>query len=127
MATFDQVLQYVQHNGGKVHSDNLIGQTRAAQIEWPTGQGRSQIAFLGLPDPTMLMVSSPVCKRAQTNVEVLMQQAALFGVGTLGEFYTLRTTVHLPTLDVEDLQTVLTFLLGEADILEKRITGADNL
>ena len=132
MATFDEVLGFVQQNGGKVGSDSVSNSGRTAAIEWPIGGGRTQIAFLGLHSSSdsnvqLLTVFSPICSRTQVSAENIISATTLFGVTATKDSYCLVTTVNLGTLDVEDLLVLLSGLLGQADDLEKRITGADNL
>lgn len=126
MATMDQVINAITQQGGKI----LKRDGDFTIIEFPTDNGRSQVLFVGSFGNGNLQLArflSPVCNVSNVAAATLLQESSLFGYTQVGDTYCVTTSVLLNTIDTEELSLILYGLLPQADQLERKFTGGDNL
>lgn len=121
MATWNDVRNYI---GGKYTVVNDKGSLLV--IEYPTGNGRTQLVWIGGGD-AVITLQSPFAKEGAVFPGKVLTHEGLFGVKVIGEMYCLTHLQLTATLDEIELDLPLKMIAEEADQLEASIGLADNL
>jgi hypothetical protein len=128
MASWNSVKAYLEQ---KYRVDQLDDQT--LKLVFSLTGGRSQVILVAAAgpegtEPTWLDFHSPIGGTLEVDLRAAVRSTIDFvcgGISMLGDTVTLRTTVPLENLDANEIEDPLHTLLGIADTLERRLTGAD--
>ncbi len=128
MATWSALTEYVRSNY-KI-SDEKPG---SLKLVFDVGNLRSQVVFLWrmtLNDGTedWVQIESPFGKLDSVNLRGAidaMGQTVCGGIASLGELVTVRHSVPLLNLDINEFERPLVLVTGTADRLEQQFQGGD--
>ena len=128
MATWSALTEYVRSNY-KI-SDEKPG---SLKLVFDVGNLRSQVVFLwrmtlndGAED--WVQIESPFGKLDSVNLRGAidaMGQTVCGGIASLGELVTVRHSVPLLNLDINEFERPLALVTGTADRLEQQFQGGD--
>jgi hypothetical protein len=120
MATWQEVKSYLKSNY-KIRSE----EDDFVSLVFETGDGRSQLIFVAHLNE-WIRFSSPIAKKAESDLATIVERAAGFGIGIHGmDWYGLVHMQLLATVDSAEIDAGLDWVTAFADEVEKAVSSED--
>ena len=128
MATWSALTEYVRTNH-KISEET----PNSLKLIFDLGNLRSQVVFLwrmSLLDNTeeWVQIESPFGKLSSVDLEGVLRavgETVCGGIGSMGDFVTVRHAAPLLNLDINELERPLHLVTATADNLERQFQGGD--
>jgi len=127
MATWSEVQQYIRSN----YIVQSEPDDKMMRLEFNTSDGRSQLLFVEAPIhvdglPNFVGFFSPVAERAKVSADKLLD-LGYTGLGVLarGNYIGIYHAALVDTIDSQEIDVPIRFIIAIADLAEKELTGKD--
>lgn len=134
MANWRDVIGYMRSSykiAEEIRTDS--GDIFALKLIFNTGDGRSQLVFVGLETlnegkEEWISIESPFARLDGADLQAIVKEAGAKvcgGLGVVGDLLTFKHSAPLANLDNNELERPLALVVGTADLLEQRFGGGD--